>query len=62
MILETDNPTILKSVRNVFSKARTQDIWETLSDEQKLEIEKGLVEIVCKDTVEYKTAMKKHRK
>ena len=62
MILETDNPTILESVRNIFSKAKTQDVWETLSDEQKLEIEKGLAEIVCEDTVEYETAIKKHRK
>lgn len=33
-----------------------------MSEEQKLEIEKGLAEIVSEDTVEYETLMKMHRK
>ena len=62
MILETDNPIILESVKNVFVEAKQQDFWETMSDEQKLEIEKGLAEIVSENIVEYETVMKKHRK
>jgi hypothetical protein len=62
MILETDNPTILESVRKVFAKAKTQDFWDTLSENQKQEIDQGLAEIVSEDTVEYETVMKKHRK
>lgn len=62
MILETDNPIILESVKNVFVEAKQQDFWETMSDEQKLEIKTGLAEIVSEDTVEYETVMKKHRK
>lgn len=53
--------TILKSVRNVFAKAKTEDFWETLSKDQKQELDKGLAEIVSEDTVEYETIMKKHR-
>jgi len=62
MILETDNPTILESVKNIFVKAKQQDFWETLPDEQKQEIEKGLSEILREDTVEYESVIKKHRK
>jgi len=62
MILETDNPTILESVKNVFVKAKQQDFWETMPDYQKQEIENGLAEIVSEDTVEYESVMKKHRK
>ena len=62
MILETDNPDILESVKNIFISARKQDFWETIPYEQKLEIEKGLADIVSDDTVDYETVMKKHRK
>ena len=62
MILETDNPTILESVKNIFVKAKQQDFWETLSEKQKMEIDKGLAEIVSEDTVEYESIMTKHRK
>ncbi len=62
MILETDNPMILESVKNVFVNAKQQDFWETMSDEQKLEIEIGLAEIVSEDIVEYEILMKKHWK
>lgn len=62
LILETDNPTILESVRSVFVKAKQTDYWETLTSEQKAEIEKGLSQIVSEDTVEYENVMKMHRK
>ncbi len=62
MILETDNPKILESVKNIFVKAKQQDFWQTMPDEQKKEIEQGLAEIVSEDTVEYERVIKKHRK
>ena len=62
MILETDNPSILESVKNIFVKAKQQDFWQTMPDEQKQEIEKGLAEIVSEDTVEYEKVIRKHRK
>lgn len=62
MILETDNPIILESVKDIFVKAKQQDFWETMPEEQKLEIERGLSEIVSENTVEYERVMKKHRK
>jgi hypothetical protein len=62
MILETDNPSILESVMNIFVKSKQQDFWQTMPDEQKQEIEKGLAEIVSEDIVEYEKVIKKHRK
>jgi hypothetical protein len=62
LILETDNPTILESVKSIFVLAKHADYWDDLTYEQKAEIEKGLSEIVSVDTVEYQSVMKKHRK
>lgn len=61
MILYTDNPRILESVKNIFVKTKQHDFWQTMSDEQKQEIEKGLAEIVSEDTVEYEKVMSKYR-
>jgi len=55
-IPDTDNPTILESVK------KEKDFWETMPNEQKQEIENGLSEILREDTVEYESIMKKHRK
>jgi len=62
LILETDNPNILESLRSIFAKAEQSDFWERISYEQKAEIENGLSEIASDDTVEYQSVMKKHRK
>ena len=62
LILETDNPVILESIKKIFVEAKEQDFWETMPYEQKLEIEKGLADIVSEDTEDYETVMKKHRK
>ena len=62
MILETDNPILLESIQQIFIKAKKNDFWETLSEEQKEEIDRGLAEIVSEKTVEYESVMKEHRK
>lgn len=62
MILETDNPNILESVKDIFVKAKQQDFWETMPEEQKHEIDKGLSDIVSEDTVEYESVINKYRK
>ena len=38
LILQTENPSILESVRNILNKSTTVDFWETLSKEQQDEI------------------------
>ena len=42
-------------------KAKQQDFWQSMPEEQKQEIEKGLAENVSEDTVEYDRIMIKHR-
>ena len=62
MILETDNPSILESVKNIFEKAQEQDFWDTMPEERKQDVEKGLTEVLREETVKYESIMKKHRK
>jgi len=61
MILETNNPDILESVKKLFSKESTADFWNTLPQNQKDEILEGLEQIEKGETVNYDELMKKHR-
>ncbi len=61
MILETDNPSILESIKRIFVKSVTPDFWENLSIEQKNEISAGIKEIENGDIVDYDELMIKHR-
>jgi hypothetical protein len=45
LILETDNPEILKSIKKLFNKNKPADFWETLPQKQKDDIVKGIKEI-----------------
>jgi len=61
MILETNNPSILKSVKNIFRESTKTDFWETISQEQKDDILQGIEDIENGEVVDYKDFMKKHR-
>jgi len=61
MVLETDNPNILKSVRNIFKESTTTDFWKTISKEQKEDILQGLEEIENGEVVDYEDFIKKDR-
>lgn len=61
MILETNNPSILKTVKNIFRDSKKTDFWETLSQDQKDDILQGIEEIKNGDVVDYDDFMKKHR-
>ena len=58
LILDTDNPGILASVKRIFSKA---DFWDNLSQSQKDEIIAGIAEVNEGETVGYETVVRKHR-
>ena len=62
MILETDNPGILESIKGLFTKEPSKDFWTELPQEQKDEIITGLQEIENGETVNYDDFMKQHRK
>lgn len=62
MILETENPEILLSIKQLFAKQKKSDFWNTLSKDQQEEIELGIDEIEKGDTIDYESLMSKHRK
>jgi hypothetical protein len=61
MILDTDNPSILESVRNIFKKSTTADFWDTLPQEQKEDILQGIKDIENGEIVDYEDFMKQYR-
>ena len=62
MIIETDNPGIIESIKNIFKKETHSDFWETLTEKQKQEIKEGLKEADAGEVVEYEYFMQKYRK
>lgn len=61
LLLETENPTIIKSIKKIFNKNKTVDFWDELSQEQKNEIEKASIEIEKGEYTDYDSFIKKHR-
>ena len=62
MILETDNPGILESVKSLFKKETKTDFWESLTSFQMEELQKGIDEANKGEVVDYNDFMKEHRK
>ncbi len=61
MILDTDNPNILSSVKRIFTTSQNIDFWESLSQTQQAEILRGMEEIENNETVNYEQFIAKHR-
>jgi hypothetical protein len=61
LILDTDNPVILASVKRIFSGSKQVDFWDGLLQEQKDEIMKGIEEAEKGETVDFEDFIKKHR-
>ncbi|MEQ8242033.1 MAG: hypothetical protein RLO12_16830 [Fulvivirga sp.] len=61
MILETDNPSILESIKSIFKNESSADFWTNLSDEHKEDILKGIEEVDNGQVVNYNDFMAKHR-
>ncbi len=62
MILETENPKVLESVKKLLSGGKNTDFWNSLTINQKREIESGIAEIETGLAVDYESIMSKHRK
>ncbi|MFW5663859.1 MAG: hypothetical protein ACOC2E_05970 [Bacteroidota bacterium] len=62
MILETENAQVLESIRKLLANDVGSDFWNTLTNEQKHEIEQGISEIENGETVDYENIMGRHRK
>ncbi|QQS50213.1 MAG: hypothetical protein IPM71_11505 [Bacteroidota bacterium] len=61
MILETDNPSILDSIKKIFKKQASRDFWETIPQSQKDDILHGMQQIENGDVVDYEDFIKKYR-
>jgi len=61
LLLETDNPDIIKSVKKIFNQNKTLDFWDELSPEQKDEIEKASIEIENGEFTDYDSFIQKHK-
>jgi hypothetical protein len=61
LILETDNPNILESVKKIFRKDKTTDFWETLTQEQREDILQGIRDIENGEVIDYDDFMRKFR-
>jgi len=61
MLLNTDNPKIIQSIKQIFNKEKSTDFWKELTPEQQKEIEEASAEIDQGKTTDYETFMSKHR-
>ena len=61
MLLDTENPRIIESIKKIFKKEKTSDFWDNLSIEQRNEIERASLEIENGEVTDYDTFMQKHR-
>ena len=60
-ILDTDNPGILSSIKQIFTSSKKVDFWDSLPQSQKEEILKGIEEVENGETVNYEEFIKNHR-
>ncbi len=61
LILETNNTSILESIKELFAKSAAVDFWDTLPQEQKDDILLGIKEVEQGEVEDYDDFMKKHR-
>ncbi|MEY5042569.1 MAG: hypothetical protein RLZZ414_2133 [Bacteroidota bacterium] len=62
MLLETDNPKIIESIKKIFKKQKSIDFWDDLSVNQQKEIENAIKEIENGEVTDYDSLIKKHSK
>ena len=61
LLLNTNNPSILESIKNILKKDKTSDFWDELSSDQQKEIENADIEISQGKTTNYETFIASHR-
>lgn len=60
-LVNTTDPKIIQSIKQIFKKEKTADFWDDLTADQKREIQKASSEIEQGKTTDYETFMSKHR-
>lgn len=61
LLVHTNNPSIIERVKKIFQTEESQDIWEELTNEQKIEIENALQEVGEGQTVSFEEFIEKHK-
>jgi hypothetical protein len=61
LIMGTEDPFILESVKNLFKKDPGSDFWATLSQDQKDDILQGIKDIENGEVTDYEDFMRKFR-
>ncbi|WP_416442702.1 hypothetical protein ACH3O9_17835 [Leeuwenhoekiella sp. A16] len=61
MLLSTNNPEIIQSIKRIFQKEETKDFWDELSPDQQAEIKLASLELENGETTDYDTFIAKHR-
>jgi len=61
LLLNTENPSIIQSIKDIFKKAKSNDFWDTLSAQEQKEIKEASEEIKQGKTTDYEKFMSKHR-
>lgn len=61
LLLNTNNPSVLESIKNILKKEKNSDFWNELSSDQKREINNADIEISQGKTSNYETFMASHR-
>ena len=61
LLLNTNNPKIIQSVRQIFMKEKSLDFWDELTSDQKKEIKTARKQIKEGESSDYESFMDKHR-
>ena len=61
MLLNTNNPKIIQSIKQIFKKEKSIDFWDELTTEQQAEINQGISDIENGKVIDYDSFMAKHR-
>jgi len=61
MVLETENPKILDSIKKIFKKQSENDFWEEIPTQVKNDIYSGIQEIEKGDVIDFNDFIKKHK-
>jgi hypothetical protein len=60
-LLDTNNPQILESIKQILQKEKSTDIWDELTPDQQNEIREATSEIERGNKTDYEKFMSRHR-
>lgn len=61
MLLDTENPRIIESIKKIFKREKMYDFWDDLSPQQQEEIERASQEIKEGEVTDYESFIQKHK-